>query len=100
MNDEIDDIEDDDNDENIVKEMRRFNLRTGEWEETNHFQINKKYFVKRKGKIRECLLIKFFTKEKHEKAKIIYCDTIKWGEAFLDELHESPENIEIRKRIT
>ncbi|HMV44817.1 MAG TPA: hypothetical protein PK079_21615 [Leptospiraceae bacterium] len=80
------------NDKDIIRVVKIFDMRTGKIKEIIHFQINKKYFLKRKGKIRECIILEFFSKEKHSKAKIIFSDTQKLGEAFLDELHESPEN--------
>lgn len=72
-----------DTDENIVREIRRKNLKTREWEETNCLQVGKLYFIKRKGKIRQCKIIGFFQFENDEKAKILYMDTMKKGDSFL-----------------
>lgn len=71
-----------------------FDLKTGKIKENIVFEENKKYFLKRNKKIRECIILDIFTNiEKYQKAKIIFTDTQKKGEVFTDELHESPENV-------
>ncbi|MBK8393675.1 MAG: hypothetical protein IPL26_00270 [Leptospiraceae bacterium] len=79
-------------DENIYSRQTRKNRKTGHTEIVD-IDVDRKYFIKRKSKIRECLLIEIFFEEKYEKGTVIYLDTLRKGIVFTDELHESSENI-------